>query len=92
MPSLAPAALLGAFRRRWHAGSPRWGLRLVVGLLLVAALAPLAAPSDPYLQLDPEATALRPPGTAMAAVHVAGGGWQNDALAFARQMPVPGEV
>jgi peptide/nickel transport system permease protein len=52
-----------------------WGLALVTAMTLLAALAPLAAPYDPYTQLDPEAAALRPPGTVLAAVHLAGGGW-----------------
>lgn len=49
---------------------------MVAGLVLAAAAAPLAAPYDPFIQLDPEATALRPPGTVLAAVHLAGGEWR----------------
>jgi ABC-type dipeptide/oligopeptide/nickel transport system permease subunit len=56
-------------------GSLRWGLGLVAALALLAVTAPLAAPYDPYAQLDPRASALRPPGTVLAAVHLAGGGW-----------------
>jgi peptide/nickel transport system permease protein len=48
---------------------------MVAGLALVAVMAPLAAPYDPYAQLDPRAAALRRPGTVLAAVHLAGGGW-----------------
>jgi peptide/nickel transport system permease protein len=57
-------------------GSPRWGLGLVAVLALAAAVAPLAAPYDPDAQLDPVAAALRPPGTVLAAVHLAGGDWR----------------
>src|SRR5579863_1762132 len=57
-------------------GSPRWGFGLVSLLLLAAVLAPLVAPYDPDAQLDPEAAALRPPGTVLAAVHLAGGDWR----------------
>ncbi len=48
---------------------------MVCALVLVAVLAPVLAPYDPDEQLDPEAAQLRPPGTRLAAVHLAGGGW-----------------
>jgi peptide/nickel transport system permease protein len=59
-------------------GRPGWrpGMSLVAGLLAAAALAPAIAPYDPDEQLDPQAAALRPPGTVLAAVHLAGGGWR----------------
>lgn len=53
-----------------------WGSWMVAGLLLAAAIGPFAAPYDPDEQLDPEAAGLRPPGTVLAAVHLAGGGWR----------------
>jgi len=49
---------------------------MVAGLVVVAAAAPLLAPYDPDAQLDPQAAALRPPGTVLAAVHLAGGDWR----------------
>jgi peptide/nickel transport system permease protein len=54
----------------------RWSLGLVAALVLAAAAAPLAAPYDVFAQLDPEVSALRPPGTVLAAVHLAGGEWR----------------
>src|SRR5260370_1009454 len=54
----------------------RWSLGLVAALVLTAAAAPLAAPYDAFAQLDPEVSALRPPGTVLAAVHLAGGDWR----------------
>lgn len=54
----------------------RWGVVLVSFLLLLAAMAPLLAPYDPEEQLDPPAAAYRPPGTALAAVRLADGGWR----------------
>jgi peptide/nickel transport system permease protein len=57
-------------------GTLRWGAGLV-GLLVLAALAaPLLAPYDPTEQLDPVAARYRPPGTILAAVHLADGGWR----------------
>lgn len=53
----------------------RWGLGMVSGLLLVALMAPVLAPYEPGEQLDPEAAGLRPPGTRLEAVHLAGGDW-----------------
>jgi peptide/nickel transport system permease protein len=53
----------------------RWGLGLVAALAALAAAAPLLAPYDPGEQLDPPTAMLRPPGTALAAVRLAGGGW-----------------
>ncbi len=49
---------------------------MVAVILLVGALGPLVAPYDPDEQLDPEAAGLRPPGTALAAVHLADGRWR----------------
>ena len=49
---------------------------MVAVLLLLAAAAPWLAPSDPDEQLDPPAGLFRPPGTVMAAVHLADGGWR----------------
>ena len=57
-------------------GALRLGLAMVAGLMALAAIAPLAAPYDPNEQLDPQAAALRPPGTTLAAVHLADGGWR----------------
>jgi peptide/nickel transport system permease protein len=54
----------------------RWSLGLVAALVLAAAAAPLTAPYDVFAQLDPEVSALRPPGTVLAAVHLAGGEWR----------------
>lgn len=54
----------------------RWGVALVSLLLLLAAAAPLLAPYDPAEQLDPAAAAYRPPGTVLAAVRLADGGWR----------------
>jgi len=57
----------------------RWGLGMVAALFVVAALflvaaaAPVIAPYDAAAQVDPEVAALRPPGTVLAAVHLAGG-------------------
>jgi peptide/nickel transport system permease protein len=73
MPDRETAA--ASARHRRSPGSLRWGIGLVAGLALLAVLAPIAAPYDPYAQVDPRAGALRPPGTVLAAVHLAGGGW-----------------
>lgn len=53
-----------------------WGAFLVALLIAVAALAPLLAPYDPSEQLDPAAALNRPPGTELAAVHLADGRWR----------------
>jgi peptide/nickel transport system permease protein len=45
-------------------------------LILSALAAPLLAPYDPDEQLDPPAASYRPPGTALAAVHLADGSWR----------------
>jgi ABC-type dipeptide/oligopeptide/nickel transport system permease subunit len=79
-PAAPPPPTADGAGRRLHGlsrlpGSLRWGLGLVAGLALLAVTAPLAAPYDPYAQLDPRAAALRPPGTVLAAVRLAGGGW-----------------
>jgi peptide/nickel transport system permease protein len=54
----------------------RWGGALTGLLILAAAAAPWLAPYDPAEQLDPPAAAFRPPGTTLAAVHLADGGWR----------------
>jgi peptide/nickel transport system permease protein len=56
--------------------SLRWGLGLCLGLFLLAAGAPLLAPYDPAEQLDPAVAKVRPPGTVLAAVHLADGSWR----------------
>jgi peptide/nickel transport system permease protein len=66
----------GAMRSPRRAPGGRWGMGMVASLLLVAAAAPVIAPYDPDEQLDPEAAALRQPGTVLAAVHLAGGRWR----------------
>jgi peptide/nickel transport system permease protein len=48
----------------------------VLALFLIALAAPLLAPYDPAEQLDPAASLYRPPGTALAAVHLADGSWR----------------
>ena len=60
--------------RRRHASA---GATVIAGLLVLAALAaPLLAPYDPAEQLDPAAARYRPPGTVLAAVHLADGRWR----------------
>jgi peptide/nickel transport system permease protein len=49
---------------------------MAAALLAVALAAPWLAPYDPAEQLDPPAGSYRPPGTALAAVQLAGGGWR----------------
>ena len=53
-----------------------WGGAMVAALALVALLAPWLAPYDPAEQLDPPAALMRPPGTELAAVHLADGEWR----------------
>src|SRR3954447_25151429 len=53
-----------------------WGGGLIAALLLIALAAPLLAPYDPDEQLDPPAASYRPPGTALAVVHLADGSWR----------------
>jgi peptide/nickel transport system permease protein len=48
----------------------------VLALLLIGLAAPLLAPYDPAEQLDPAAALYRPPGTELAAVHLADGSWR----------------
>ena len=49
----------------------------MIALLTFSALAaPLLAPYDPSEQLDPPASSYRPPGTALAAVHLMDGSWR----------------
>jgi peptide/nickel transport system permease protein len=62
--------------QRLRGGALGLGLAMVAGLVALAAIAPLIAPYDPNEQLDPQAAALRPPGTELAAVHLADGGWR----------------
>jgi peptide/nickel transport system permease protein len=57
-------------------GGLRWGLGLAGLLLLAGAAAPLLAPYDTSEQLDPVAARYRPPGTVLAAVHLADGSWR----------------
>jgi peptide/nickel transport system permease protein len=54
----------------------RRGLGLAIGLILAVAAAPWLAPYDPDEQLDPAAASYRPPGTSLAAVHLADGSWR----------------
>ena len=54
-----------------------WSGALLVGALAFVALAaPLLAPYDPSEQVDAALSHDRPPGTVLAAVHLAGGGWR----------------
>ncbi len=62
--------------RRKPAATLLWGGTLAALLALTALAAPLLAPYDPAEQLDPPAGLYRPPGTVLAAVHLAGGGWR----------------
>jgi len=62
--------------RRPLAPSLAWGGGIVAVLLLIAAAAPWLAPYEPAEQLDPPAGQYRPPGTALAAVHLTDGGWR----------------
>jgi len=48
----------------------------VAALVLVAIAAPWLAPYDPAEQLDPPAGHNRPPGTVLAAIHLADGVWR----------------
>lgn len=61
--------------RRWPP-TLRWGVVLCSGLALLALAAPWIAPYDPAEQLDPAASFNRPPGTVLAAVHLADGSWK----------------
>jgi peptide/nickel transport system permease protein len=54
----------------------RWGLGLCVLVLLAGLAAPVLAPYNPAEQLDPVAGRFRPPGTVLAAVRLADGGWR----------------
>ncbi len=53
-----------------------WGGGLLAALIVTALAAPLLAPYDPDEQLDPPAGSYRPPGTVLAAVHLADGSWR----------------
>jgi peptide/nickel transport system permease protein len=61
---------------RWRSPVLVWGGGLIAALGLIALAAPLLAPYDPDEQLDPPAAGYRPPGTALAAVHLADGSWR----------------
>jgi peptide/nickel transport system permease protein len=63
-------------RRRWRSPTLVWGGGLIALLTFSALAAPLLAPYDPNEQLDPPAGSYRPPGTALAAVHLADGSWR----------------
>lgn len=54
----------------------RWGIGLCSLVILAGLAAPLLAPYDAAEQLDPVAARFRPPGTVLAAVHLADGGWR----------------
>ncbi len=60
------------------AGGPtlRWGAGMVVALLAIALAAPWIAPYGAAEQVDPAASQYRPPGTVLAAVHLADGSWR----------------
>jgi len=62
--------------RRRLAPTLVWGGVLSSLLIVIALAAPLLAPYDPVEQLDPPSGRYRPPGTVMAAVHLADGGWR----------------
>lgn len=66
----------------------RVGLALIGLLVLTALAAPWLAPHDPYEQADPVAGSLRPPGTALLAVRLAGG----DVRLADAVRPVPGGI
>lgn len=53
-----------------------WGGGLILVLIVTALAAPLLAPYAPDEQLDPPAGNYRPPGTELAAVHLADGSWR----------------
>jgi peptide/nickel transport system permease protein len=53
-----------------------WGAGLLTVLFVSALGAPLLAPYDPDEQLDPPAASYRPPGTVLAAVHLADSSWR----------------
>ncbi len=53
-----------------------WGAGLAGLLMLTMAAAPWLATYDPDEQLDPAASSFRPPGTSLAAVHLADGTWR----------------
>jgi peptide/nickel transport system permease protein len=62
---------------RWRRSpSLVWGVGLIALLIFSALAAPLLAPYDPDEQLDPPAASYRPPGTALAAIHLADGSWR----------------
>jgi peptide/nickel transport system permease protein len=61
---------------RFRSGLLAAGIVLAGILVLAAAAAPLLAPYDPDAQVDPPASHDRPPGTVLAAVHLADGSWR----------------
>ena len=56
-------------------GTLRVGILLLGAIGVAALLAPWLAPYDPDEQLDSAAASLQPPGTRLAAIHLADGGW-----------------
>ena len=56
-------------------GTLRGGILLLGAIGVAALLAPWLAPYDPDEQLDSAAASLQPPGTRLAAIHLADGGW-----------------
>lgn len=56
-------------------GTLRAGLALLGAIGAVALFAPWLAPYDPDEQLDSSAAYLKPPGTRLAAIHLADGAW-----------------
>jgi len=60
---------------RKMSGTLRVGIALIGLLGAVALGAPWLAPYDPNEQLDSSAAYLKPPGTRLAAIRLAGGGW-----------------
>jgi peptide/nickel transport system permease protein len=63
-------------RSRWRSPTLIWGAGLIALLTFSALAAPLLAPYDPSEQIDPPASNYRPPGTALAAVHLTDGSWR----------------
>jgi peptide/nickel transport system permease protein len=53
-----------------------WGLGLLLALSLPPLAAPWLAPYDPAEQMDAAVAKNRPPGTVLAAVHLADGSWR----------------
>jgi peptide/nickel transport system permease protein len=64
------------FRPFFRSGLFLSGVVAVGALAIVALAAPLLAPQDPNEQMDAAVSHQRPPGTVLAAVHLADGGWE----------------